>query len=65
MLTRGKERGNRVAIKLELGTVEINNASHWLHCNPVGGYKESGVGREYGEYGLHELCQIKVVSMEK
>ena len=44
---------------------EINSAIHWVTCNPFGGYKESGMGREHGKYGFHELCQIKVISKEK
>ncbi len=60
-----KQRAKRVASRIESGTVEINSAIHWLPCNPFGGYKESGMGREHGKYGFHELCQIKLVSMEK
>lgn len=31
----------------------------------LGGYKESGIGREHGKYGLRELSQIKLISIEK
>ncbi|MDP3998498.1 MAG: aldehyde dehydrogenase family protein [bacterium] len=43
----------------------MNEVSHLVPCNPFGGYKDSGVGREHGRYGFHELTQIKVVSVEK
>lgn len=59
------ERAKRVASKIDAGTVEINQSSRWLYCNPFGGYKKSGMGREHGVVGFRELCQIKVVSMDK
>ena len=65
IFTKDVERAKRVASKIEAGTVEINNAIHWLSCNPFGGYKKSGMGREHGIVGFRELCQIKVISMEK
>ena len=65
IFTKDKKRAERVASKLESGTVEINSASHWLTCNPFGGYKESGMGREHGKEGFRELCQIKVISSDK
>lgn len=65
IFTNDEEKALRVASKIDSGTVEINNANHWLTCNPFGGYKESGMGREHGIHGFRELTQIKVVSMEK
>jgi len=65
VFTKDIERAKRVASKIDTGTVEINNALHWLSCNPFGGYKKSGMGREHGVVGFRELCQMKVISMEK
>lgn len=65
IFTKDLERAERIASKINSGTVEINNALHWLSCNPFGGYKKSGMGREHGNIGFRELCQIKVISMEK
>lgn len=65
VFTQDKKRARRVASRLEAGNVEINSPSHWLTCNPFGGYKESGMGREHGIQGLRELCQIKLISEEK
>lgn len=59
------ERAKRVASKIKAGTVEINHVSRWLPCNPFGGFKSSGIGREHGIVGFRELCQIKVISMAK
>ncbi|MBI2547440.1 MAG: aldehyde dehydrogenase [Candidatus Aenigmarchaeota archaeon] len=60
--SRDIDRAERVASKIEAGTVEINHGSRWLTCNPFGGFKQSGMGREHGITGFRELCQIKVIS---
>jgi len=65
VFTSDTEKARRVASKIEAGTVEINHASRWLKCNPFGGYKQSGMGREHGAAGFKELCQIKVISSDK
>ncbi len=65
VFSKDLKRAKRVASKIDTGTIEINNAIHWLSCNPFGGYKKSGMGREHGNVGFRELCQIKVISMEK
>jgi len=65
IFTKDKNRARRVASLIETGTVEINNAIHWLPCNPFGGYKMSGMGREHGVVGFRELTQIKVISESK
>lgn len=65
IFTNDQKRAIRVASKIESGTVEINNTTHWLSCNPFGGYKKSGIGREHGIVGFRELCQLKVISMDK
>ena len=61
--SKNKERALRVASKIDAGCIDINKGNHWLPCNPFGGYKESGMGREHGRIGWQELCQAKVISM--
>lgn len=63
--TKDKKRALRVASEIQAGTININDVSHFQACNPFGGYKDSGMGREHGRHGFQELTQIKVVSVEK
>ena len=56
-------RASRVARQIDAGSININNGNHWLPCNPFGGYKSSGMGREHGRWGFQELCQIKNIAI--
>jgi acyl-CoA reductase-like NAD-dependent aldehyde dehydrogenase len=40
--------------------VKINGAAGDLHL-PFGGYKQSGIGREWGAWGLDEYLETKAV----
>ena len=60
--TSNKKRAERVSQKIQSGMISINGINYIEPFNPFGGYKESGIGREHGKYGFHELCQIKVVA---
>lgn len=53
-----------MADALDSGMVSQNNLNFVRACNPFGGYKQSGIGREHGMYGFHELTQVKVVATE-
>ncbi len=63
--TKNLQRAQKIAVELKAGSVDINGVSHFKAFNPFGGYKQSGMGREHGEVGFQELCQIKVISIEK
>ncbi|KAF8068673.1 aldehyde dehydrogenase [Lyophyllum atratum] len=54
-------RAIRVAHQLESGTAWINSASNGDVGVPFGGYKQSGIGREMGEYALDTYTQVKAV----
>ncbi|MBN3853735.1 aldehyde dehydrogenase family protein [Paraburkholderia sp. Ac-20340] len=54
------ERARRVANRLRAGILRINNAQTDFSM-PLGGYKTSGNGREYGEEGFNEYLEIKSV----
>ncbi|KAG5635559.1 hypothetical protein H0H81_010860 [Sphagnurus paluster] len=54
-------RALETAHKLRAGTAWVNCVNQ-LHPNvPFGGYKQSGIGRELGEYALHHYTNIKAV----
>ena len=53
-------RANRVARRLRAGRVTINGASGDMTV-PFGGFKRSGNGREWGEYGLRDFLEVKAV----
>lgn len=51
----------RVSSALEAGTVWVNNYALLTVLAPFGGYKQSGLGRELGTYGLEAYTQVKAV----
>jgi succinate-semialdehyde dehydrogenase / glutarate-semialdehyde dehydrogenase len=63
--TRNKKTYERVAGRLESGMVSMNSTNFVRACNPFGGYKHSGLGREHGKYGFYESTQVKVVVSQK
>jgi succinate-semialdehyde dehydrogenase/glutarate-semialdehyde dehydrogenase len=53
----------RVAEALECGLVGVNAGLISTELAPFGGYKESGLGREGGPWGIEEFLEIKYVAM--
>jgi acyl-CoA reductase-like NAD-dependent aldehyde dehydrogenase len=53
-----KAHAEQVARKLRTGQVDINGGA-FNPVAPFGGYKQSGVGRERGEFGFEEFLEIK------
>ncbi|MFK4100315.1 aldehyde dehydrogenase family protein [Streptomyces sp. NPDC019531] len=52
-----------LATRIRTGTVTINGGSAGVSPrSPFGGYKQSGLGREWGEFGLDEYLQTKSVN---
>ena len=54
------EKARKVAAKLRAGQVSINGGGGDLMA-PFGGYKMSGNGREWGDYGFHEFLETKAI----
>lgn len=52
-----------VAHALEAGSVYVNCYEIVTNQAPFGGYKQSGFGRELGEYGIHEYTEVKNVTI--
>jgi acyl-CoA reductase-like NAD-dependent aldehyde dehydrogenase len=59
--TRDVSRAYKVARALKAGTVWINTYGHIDPISPVGGFKQSGIGRELGRYALDLYTQVKSV----
>lgn len=59
IFTKDLKKAYWAAKKLDAGTVWINMENGSQMHTPFGGNKNSGMGREYGTYGLHEYLKIK------
>jgi aldehyde dehydrogenase (NAD+) len=51
------EKARAVARRIRAGSVAINHA--FDIAAPFGGYKSSGNGREWGDFGFHEYLEVK------
>jgi acyl-CoA reductase-like NAD-dependent aldehyde dehydrogenase len=49
-----------VARRLRTGQVEVNGGAFNPNA-PFGGYKQSGIGREYGRFGFEEFLEVKSI----
>jgi aldehyde dehydrogenase (NAD+) len=56
-----QDAARAVARRLRAGTVAVNRPD-WDTFAPFGGYKQSGNGREYADWGLHDFCEIKGIT---
>src|SRR5439155_698485 len=56
-------KAHRVANGLRAGTVWLNCYDVFDAAAPFGGYKQSGIGRELGEYALELYTEVKTVTV--
>ncbi len=56
------ERAKRVARQIRAGQVEVNGGA-FNPSAPFGGYKQSGLGREAGRFGLEEFLEVKALQL--
>jgi succinate-semialdehyde dehydrogenase/glutarate-semialdehyde dehydrogenase len=61
--TQDINRAWRVAEALEYGVVGVNEAVISSEAVPIGGFKESGIGREGSKYGIDSFLEVKQVTM--
>ncbi len=61
VITGDKERGERVALKLEAGSSFVNKLVVSDPRLPFGGVKNSGYGRELSGYGIREFVNTKTI----
>jgi succinate-semialdehyde dehydrogenase / glutarate-semialdehyde dehydrogenase len=66
--TRDVARGRALATRLEAGTVNINEGyiAAWGSVDaPMGGMKDSGVGRRHGAEGIRKYTEPQTVSVQR
>ncbi|RON57805.1 aldehyde dehydrogenase family protein [Pseudomonas frederiksbergensis] len=63
VFSQDQKRAERIASRLEAGTVLINRIVPELLA-PFGGVKQSGVGREFGVFGLEAFLEAKTVAAD-
>ncbi|MDK2919350.1 MAG: succinate-semialdehyde dehydrogenase / glutarate-semialdehyde dehydrogenase [Candidatus Petromonas sp.] len=63
LFTESLSRGLRVSEKLEYGIVGLNDGKPSTAQAPFGGFKESGIGREGGRFGIEEFLEVKYISI--
>ncbi|KAH7886884.1 aldehyde dehydrogenase domain-containing protein [Phlebopus sp. FC_14] len=61
VFTQNLNRAVTTAHKLKAGTVWVNCTNQLTSNMPFGGFKQSGIGRELGEYALHNYTAVKAV----
>ena len=61
--TRDIKKAHTVAHGLQAGTVFVNCYNVLDTRAPFGGFKQSGIGRELGEYGLQQYTEVKTVTV--
>jgi acyl-CoA reductase-like NAD-dependent aldehyde dehydrogenase len=59
------ENAERIARKLEAGTVWVNTHFDLSPTQPFGGVKESGMGVEWGLQGMKSYCNSQVLVVHK
>src|SRR6202008_3760005 len=59
--SKNLDRAHEMAAAMRTGTVWVNDYHMITPGQPFGGYKQSGIGRELGDYGYNEYRQIKHV----
>jgi len=65
--TRNRERGERLARRIQAGTVMVNDvvSCYGISEAPHGGVKSSGVGRAHGRFGLEEMVRLKYLDSDR
>lgn len=54
------EAGRAAALRIRTGQIHLNQPA-WDPHAPFGGYRQSGNGREYGEFGFEEYLETKAI----
>jgi len=64
--TRDRARGERLARRIQAGTVMVNDTVSCFSISeaPHGGVKSTGLGRTHGRWGLEEMVRVKYVASD-
>jgi aldehyde dehydrogenase (NAD+) len=62
--TRDIKKAHAIANSVRAGTVWVNCYNVLDTRAPFGGFKQSGIGRELGEYGLQQYTEVKTVTVK-
>jgi aldehyde dehydrogenase (NAD+) len=63
IMSGDRERALRVARRVRAGAISVNGGASITGDLPFGGYKRSGIGREWGREGIEEYLEIKAIGM--
>jgi acyl-CoA reductase-like NAD-dependent aldehyde dehydrogenase len=66
--TRDSRNGRRIAGRLDAGTVNVNDgyaATYGSSGAPMGGMKNSGLGRRHGREGLLRFTEPQTIAVER
>jgi betaine-aldehyde dehydrogenase len=59
-----QEHAGRLARRLRTGTVRVNGENQGLTA-PLGGFKQSGIGRTNGRFALDEYTEVQVITTKE
>ncbi|MDZ8077698.1 MAG: aldehyde dehydrogenase family protein [Nostoc sp. DcaGUA01] len=62
--TQDITKAHAIANNVRAGTVWVNCYDIFDAAAPFGGFKQSGIGRELGEYGLQQYTEVKTVTIK-
>lgn len=65
VVTKSVDNALKLANGIRAGTVYVNCYDVFDSNTPFGGYKDSGLGRELGEYGLRNYLETKTVIVKQ
>jgi len=63
VFTADNDRGLGIARQVRTGTYMVNSSIPIDFSSPFGGYKDSGIGREFGEDGLELFLEKKTINL--
>lgn len=64
VMTKDITKALTFAHNVKAGTVWVNCYNVLSAAVPFGGFKQSGIGRELGEYGLRQYSEVKAVTIK-